>query len=173
MKSSTVAAAVIFVLTELLHPCPMQAAPLMKTVIITMRAKSDPGTHVKMLQALGAKLVKKIVSNGNSPNEFLALVVRVPALRLPHLVAGKAMAGSHQDVKNLLPGVPPGDVICAPLAPNVPLTCRVPTASIRSAACRAEASSRTGIPVSNSASVSFGVRYATCFRRPWGSGAAG
>ena len=105
MKIS-IAAAVIFVLTELLHPCPTQAEDV-KTVIITMKAKSGAETHAKVLQALGARLLHKIASNGNSSNEFLAFVVRIPASRLPH----RATAQSRKDVMNLIPEASRGDVI--------------------------------------------------------------
>ncbi len=110
MKISTVAAAVIFVLTELLHPCPTQAANT-QTVIITMKSKSSAEAHSKVLQALGARLLHKIATSGNSSNEFLAFVARIPAGRLPHRVGQQAAAQHHKDVMNLLSGLPRGDVI--------------------------------------------------------------
>ncbi len=81
-----------------------------KKLIITMRAKSSADTHLKVLQALGSKSSFKIASNGNSGNEFVALVAEVPADVAAKLKAGSA-AAAKRDVMNLIPNAVSGEII--------------------------------------------------------------
>jgi len=108
MKIMTAAAAAILIL--LVSGSPLRALDGgSKRVIITMRAKSTADTHLKVLQALHSKTSFKISSNGNSANEFVALVAEVPASALAGTAAGAAP--SKRDVMNLIPTVAEGDVL--------------------------------------------------------------
>jgi subtilisin family serine protease len=108
MKTMTALAVAAFILFGLGSPLLAQSEAS-KTVIITMRAKSSADTHLKVLQALHSKTYTKISSNGNSDNEFVALVAEVPA----SVLAGSAVgaATSKTDIMNLLSAGAADDVI--------------------------------------------------------------
>ncbi|MFA6004442.1 MAG: S8 family peptidase [Elusimicrobiota bacterium] len=63
-----------------------------------------------MLQALGAKSIHKIASNGDSANEFVAIVAEVPASLKLKGAKGSAVS-DKKDIMNLVPNVSPDDVL--------------------------------------------------------------
>ncbi len=109
MKIMIAAAVAVFILLVSGSPLLAQAEGSQR-VIITMRAKSTDDTHLKVLQALGSKASYKISSNGNSANEFVALVAEVPASVAAKLRRGDS-AVVKRDVMNLIPIVAAGDVL--------------------------------------------------------------
>jgi subtilisin family serine protease len=108
MKTMTVSAAAILALLAAGGPLRAQEEGS-KTVIITMRARSTADTHLRVLQGLHTKSSFKIASNGNSADEFVALVAEVPASTLAGSASGAAP--SKADVMNLLPDAAAGDVV--------------------------------------------------------------
>ena len=109
MKLMTTVVAALFTLLALGSPT-LARAEGNKKVIITMKAKSTADTHLKVLQALGSKVSYKIASNGNSANEFVALVAEVPASVAAKLAKG-ASADAKRDIMNLIPSAAAGDVL--------------------------------------------------------------
>jgi subtilisin family serine protease len=108
MKTMTTILAALFALVSLGGQA--AAAEPTKKLIITMRAKSSADTHLKVLQALGSQSSFKIASNGNTNNEFVALVVEVPADVAAKLKGGSA-AAAKRDVMNLIPNAVSGDIL--------------------------------------------------------------
>ncbi|MBI5240935.1 MAG: S8 family peptidase [Elusimicrobia bacterium] len=108
MKIMTTALAALFTLVS--SGGPAAAAEPSKKIIITMKAKSSSDTHLKVLQALGSKASFKIASNGNSSNEFVALVAEVPASVAAKLKKSSP-AAAKRDVMSLIPSAAAGDVL--------------------------------------------------------------
>ncbi|MDD5629023.1 MAG: S8 family serine peptidase, partial [Elusimicrobia bacterium] len=109
MKTMSIAVAALFTLLALGIPTLAQAEGS-KKVIITMKAKSTADAHQKVLQALGGTASYKISSNGNSANEFVALVAEVPASVADKLGKG-ASAAAKRDVMNLIPNAAASDIL--------------------------------------------------------------
>ncbi|MCX5796620.1 MAG: S8 family peptidase [Elusimicrobia bacterium] len=109
MRIMSIAIVALFTLITLGSPASARAEGNQR-VIITMKAKSTADAHQKVLQALGSMASYKITSNGNSADEFVALVAEVPAAVAAKLGKGSS-AAAKRDVMNLIPGVAAGDVL--------------------------------------------------------------
>ncbi|MDD5656413.1 MAG: S8 family peptidase [Elusimicrobia bacterium] len=101
MKLMNLAIAAFFG-AALAFPLPARADQT-KKVIVTMRGGASAGARLKIMQALGGRMLRAISSNGNTDEDFSAMVVEVPAVRLPHVVRGRSSAAARKDVMSLVP----------------------------------------------------------------------